>query len=66
MAAATPSLEPTSLVRSDLDVPTAELHADMADLRSEMHRVFAARTHRSTGSVAALSAVVLAVARMLF
>ena len=52
--------------RDDLQLLRAELRADMADLRSEMHRGFTAQTRWLMGYVTALSAVVLAVARLLF
>jgi hypothetical protein len=50
----------------DMDVLRADMGRDMADLRTEMHQGFASQTRWLMGYVTALSAVVLAVARLLF
>jgi hypothetical protein len=55
-----------AVVRADMAVLRADLHRDMADLRTEMHQGFAAQTRWLMGYVTALSAIMLAVARLLF
>jgi hypothetical protein len=62
-----------TVVRSDMDVLRADMGRDMADLRTEMaglrtemHQGFAAQTRWLMGYVTALSAIMLAVARLLF
>ena len=50
----------------EMGVLRADMGRDMADLRSEMHQGFTAQTRWLMGYVTALSAVVLAVARLLF
>lgn len=54
------------LMRADIDVFRAEIRTDMADLRTQMHQGFAAQTRWLMGYVTALSAIMLAVARLLF
>jgi hypothetical protein len=53
-------------LRSDIAVVRADMLREMADLRTEMHQGFAAQTRWLLGYVTALSAVVLAVARLVF
>jgi hypothetical protein len=54
------------LMRADIDGFRAEIRADMADLRTEMHQGFTAQTRWLMGYVTALSAIMLAVAQLLF
>ena len=53
-------------LRADIGVLRADMHRDMADLRTELHQGFAAQTRWLMGYVTALSAIMLAVARLLF
>ena len=55
-----------AVLRADMDVLRADMHREMAGLRTEMYQGFAAQTRWLMGYVTALSAVVLAVARLLF
>ena len=50
----------------DIDVLRAGMHRDMADLRSELHQAMVGQTRWLMGYVTALSAIMLAVARLLF
>ena len=52
-------------LRAEMSELRGELHTDVAGLRAEMHQGFTARTRRLMGYVTALGAVVLAVARLL-
>ena len=54
------------LVRADIDVLRADMGRDMADLRTELHRAITAQTRWLMGYVTALSAIMLAVALLLF
>ena len=56
----------TAMLRADMEVLRADMHRDMADLRTEMHQGFAAQTRWLMSYVTALSAIMLAVARLLF
>ena len=53
-------------LRADIDVLRAGMHRDMADLRSELHQAMVGQTRWLMGYVTALSAIMLAVARLLF
>ena len=54
------------VLRADMGRDMADLRTEMAGLRTEMYQGFAAQTRWLMGYVTALSAVVLAVARLLF
>ncbi len=54
------------LLRADIDVLRADMGRDMADLRTEMHQGFTVQTRWLMGYVTALSAIMLAVARLVF
>ena len=54
------------LVRADIDVLRADMGRDMADLRTEPHQAITSQTRWLMGYVTALSAIMLAVARLLF
>ena len=53
-------------MRADMAVLCSDMQRDMAGLRTEMHQGFAAQTRWLMGYVTALSAIMLAVARLLF
>ena len=55
-----------NVLRADMDVLRADMHRDMADLRTEMHQGFTVQTRWLMGYVTALSAIMLALARLLF
>ena len=55
-----------AVLRADMEVLRSDMGRDMADLRTEMHQGFTAQTRWLMGYVTALSAIMLAVARLLF
>lgn len=55
-----------SELRTEMAELRTELRTDMAGLRTELHHGMAAQTRWLTGYMTALSAVMLAVARLLF